>query len=211
MIVALMSMLVLGGQTYPPPFPRSGAKALVDNARVQVWDVSWPKGEPTPLHRHPYAMTGVYYAPGDRVITAVDGSKRPVTTTAGGIVWQLKGLTHIEEGTSGDPLRAVMIELKGDGPSGKIEKTPGVAAFTGSTMPLLDNERVTVWDYVTGSDAGQSSRRGLTPAARHSHPMDTVVVWTEGRVGHAAFVPAGTVHADEPSGTATKATIFELK
>ena len=34
-------------------------------------------------------MTGVYYAPGDRMITAVDGSKRPVTTKAGGIVWQI--------------------------------------------------------------------------------------------------------------------------
>ena len=66
-------------------------------------------------------------------------------------------------------------------------------------MPLLDNERVTVWDYAR------------PPAARHNHPMDTFVVWTEGRVGHAVFLPAGTVHGDEPIGTATKATIFELK
>jgi hypothetical protein len=36
-------------------------------------------------------------------------------------------------------------------------------------------------------------------------------VWTEGRAGHAVFVPAGTAHADEPIGAATKATIFELK
>ena len=48
-----------------------------------------PYGQPTPLHRHPHAMTGLYYAPGDRMITAVDGSRRPVTTKAGGIVWQI--------------------------------------------------------------------------------------------------------------------------
>jgi hypothetical protein len=41
--------------------------------------------------------------------------------------------------------------------------------------------------------------------------MDTFVVWTEGRAGHAEFLPAGTVHTDEPIGAAAKATIFELK
>ena len=29
--------------------------------------------------------------------------------------------------------------------------------------------------------------------------------------GHAVFLPAGTVHTGEPIGSATKATIFELK
>jgi hypothetical protein len=144
---ALMLWFVLGGQTYPPPYPRSGTKALIDNARAQVWDVSWPKGQPSALHRHLYDMTGLYYWPGDRIITAVDGSTRNTSTKAGQIQWQLKGITHIEEGTSEDPLRAVMIELKGDGPSHKVGKKDGVAAFTGPAMPLLDNERVTVWDY----------------------------------------------------------------
>ena len=197
---ALMLWFALGGQTYPPPYPRSGTKALIENARAQVWDVSWPKGQPSALHRHLYDMTGLYYWPGDRIITAVDGSTRNITTKAGQIQWQLKGITHIEEGTSEDPLRAVMIELKGDGPSHKIEKKDGVAAFTGPAMPLLDNERVNVWDYARPS-----------AAAKHHHPMDTFVVWTEGRAGHAMFLPAGTVHTDEPIGSASKATIFELK
>jgi hypothetical protein len=210
LITALVSLFALGGQTYPPPYPRAGVKALIDNARAQVWDVSWPKGDPPGIHRHLYDMTGLYYWPGDRRITQPDGTTRNVSTEAGRIQWQLKGITHMEEGISDDPLRAVMIELKGDGPSGKVEKTAGVPAFTNSTMPLLDNERVTVWDYTTGSDPGQSGRRGLTPA-RHSHPMDTFVVWNEGRVGHAVFLPAGTVHAAEPIGSAKKATIFELK
>jgi hypothetical protein len=197
---ALMLWFVLGGQTYPPPYPRSGTKALIANARAQVWDVSWPKGQPSALHRHLYDMTGLYYWPGDRIITAVDGSTRNISTKAGQIQWQLKGITHIEEGTSEDPLRAVMIELKGDGPSHKSEKKDGVAAFTGHAMPLLDNERVTVWDYARPS-----------APVRHNHAMDTFVVWTEGRVGHAVFLPAGTVHTDEPIGSASAATIFELK
>jgi len=201
LIAALISLFAMAGQTQtlPPPYPREGTKALVDNARAQVWDVSWPKGKPSGMHRHLYDMTGLYYWPGDRIITAVDGGTRNISTKAGQIQWQLKGITHIEEGTSADPLRAVMLELKGDGPSHIEKKTAGVAAFTGSAMPLLDNERVTVWDYTKA------------PATRHSHPMDTFVVWTEGRAGHAVFIPAGTVHTDEPIGAATKATIFELK
>jgi quercetin dioxygenase-like cupin family protein len=188
-------------QTYPPPYPRTGTTSLIDNDRVQVWDVTWPQGAPSPLHRHLYDMTGVYYAPGDRVITAVDGSKRTTTTKAGVIQWQLKGVTHIEEGTSRVPLRAVMIELKGDGPSGKINAASQVGSFSGGSMPLLDNQRVTVWDYT----------RSSVPPAPHRHSMDTVVVWTDGRTGRAVFMPAGTVHSEEPIGSALKATIFELK
>ena len=114
-ICALISALVVAGQPQPlpPPFPRPNAVKMLDNDRVQVWSVAWPKGQPTPLHRHIYDITGTYIASGDRVITEVDGSKRPVTNVAGGIVWQFKGLTHIEEGTSESPLRAVMIDLKG--------------------------------------------------------------------------------------------------
>jgi hypothetical protein len=203
LIAALISLLAVAGQskTYPVPYPREGTKALVDNARAQVWDVSWPKtASPPGVHRHLYDMTGLYYWPGDRRITSPDGTVRNITTEAGRIQWQLKGVTHMEEGISDDPLRAVMIELKGDGPSHKAVKTDGVPAFTASTMPLLDNERVTVWDYPRPATA-----------VKHSHPMDTFVVWTEGRAGHATFLPAGTVHAVEPMGTAAKATIFELK
>jgi hypothetical protein len=199
LIAVFMSLFALG-QTYPPPYPRSGTKALIDNARAQVWDVSWPKGQPSGLHRHLYDMTGLYYWPGDRIITAVDGTTRNISTKAGQIQWQLKGITHIEEGTSEDPLRAVMIEIKGERASGTSAKTPGVAAFTASTMPLLDNERVTVWKYTKPAQT-----------ARHGHTMDTFVVWTEGRAGHAVFVPAGTIHNDEPIGAAANATIFELK
>jgi hypothetical protein len=187
-------------QSYPPPYPREGTTGLIDNDRVQVWDVSWPKATPALMHRHLYDMTGLYYWPGGRVITALDGAKRNVTTVAGRIQWQLKGITHVEEGTSDDPLRAVMIELKGDGPSGTRVKQPTVPAFTAATMPLLDNERVTVWDYP-----------GTPAPVRHLHPMDTVVVWTEGRAGRAIFLPAGTVHTPEPISAGATATVFELK
>jgi hypothetical protein len=201
LIASALLWTVAAAQSYPPPYPRAGTRGLIDNDRVQVWDVSWPKGQPSPLHRHLYDMTGLYYWPGDRIITAVDGSKRPVSTKAGAIQWQLKGVTHIEEGTSDDSVRAVMIEMKGDGPSGKIDKSSNIAPFSSSAMPLLDNSRVTVWEY----------QKGTTSSPQHRHPMDTVVVWSDSRTGHAVYVAAGTVHSEEPIGAAPKATIFELK
>ena len=59
-------------QGVPLPFPRAGAKQLLENDRVTVWDVVWPKGQPTALHRHPYTLAGVYLEPGTRVITDAD-------------------------------------------------------------------------------------------------------------------------------------------
>jgi hypothetical protein len=135
-MAALIALFLFGGQNYPPPYPRDGTTALIDNARAQVWDVSWPKGKPSALHRHLY-----------------DNAVKPA----------------------------------------------GVPVFSAASMPLLDNERVVVWDYP-----------GSAPS-RHAHIMDTVVVWTEGRSGHAIFLPAGTVHTPEPIGAGAKATIFELK
>ena len=201
-IGALISLLVAAGQppTLPPPFPRPNAVKMLDNDRVQVWSVAWPKGQPTPLHRHIYDITGTYIAPGDRLITDVDGATRPVTNAAGGTVWQFKGLTHIEEGTSESPLRAVMIELKGDGPSRKTAKPAGAPAFSGDAKPLLDNGRVVVWDYP-----------GTAAPVQHAHVRDAVVVWTDGGEGRAIFLPAGTVHTREPIGAGANAKIFELK
>jgi hypothetical protein len=201
-ICALISVFVMAGQppTLPPPFPRPNAVRMLDNDRVQVWSVAWPKGQPTPLHRHIYDITGTYIASGDRVITEVDGSTRAVTNAAGGIVWQYKGLTHIEEGTSESPLRAVMIDLKGDGPSGNTVKPAGAPGFSAGAAPLLDNARVVVWAYP-----------GTAAPIRHAHISDTVVVWTDGGEGRAIFLPAGTVHDNEPIGSSTKATLFELK
>jgi hypothetical protein len=198
-LAAALVSLAMAAQSYPPPFPRPNAVKIFENSRTQVWDVVWPKGPATPLHRHLYDITGTYYASGDRIITEVDGSRRPVSTKAGGIVWQFKGLTHIEEGSSEQPLRAVMIELKGDSPSGIVKETAGVAPLArGAT--LLDNPRITASSYARPAQPIQ-----------HGHALDTVVVWADERAGHAVFVPAGTVHTGEASGTAATATIFELK
>ena len=34
----------------PPPFPRTNATQLLDPDRITVWDIVWPKGQPTAMH-----------------------------------------------------------------------------------------------------------------------------------------------------------------
>jgi quercetin dioxygenase-like cupin family protein len=204
----------------PPPFPRAGAKQLLDNDRVTVWDVVWPKGQPTPLHRHPYALAGVYLEPGTRVITDADGAKRNVSNEAGGVTFQLKGLTHIEEGTSDSPLHAIMIELKQDAPMGDEPSADLPPAFPREgAKQLLDNDRVRVWDYA------------FTPhrvGPLHRHVRDAVAVWVEGgklkataRDGAssvntqtkftATYSRRGSVHTEEAIEGTPHAYVFELK
>jgi hypothetical protein len=205
----LTALLPLALQTppekLPPAYPRQGATKILDNARVQVWNIAWLKGVDYPLHRHVYDLVGVYYSPGDRMIVAVDGSKRPVSTKAGDIAFQRKGVTHSEQGTSDPPLRSIFVELKEDAASGRVAKADENAPPPMSGIgvkKLLDNDRVTVWSYSYGF--------GMD-GPRHRHDVDTVVVWITDGTPHVEWVPAGTIHSEENLGVISEATIFELK
>src|SRR5256885_85042 len=79
--------------TLPPAYPRAGATKILDNDRVQVWNIAWLKGQPSPLHRHVYDLVGVYYEPGDRMIISPEGAKRPVSIKAWDIAFQKAGVT----------------------------------------------------------------------------------------------------------------------
>ena len=186
----------------PPAYPREGAVKILDNNKVQVWNIAWLKGTPSPLHRHIYDLAGVYYEPGDRMIISPEGAKRPVSTPAWNITFQRKDVTHIEEGTSYAPLRAVFVEMKIAGSYG------GDSAAKGDAPPFpieggvkkLDNERVIVWEYATPPGA-----------ARHRHSLDAVAVAIDGQNPRATWIPRGTVHASEDTGRASRVYVFEFK
>jgi len=186
----------------PPPYPREGAVKILDNDRVQVWNIAWLKGKPSALHRHIYDLAGVYYEPGDRSIISPAGEKRAVSTPAWNVTFQRAGLTHIEEGTSDAPLRSVFVEMKLAGSYG----TDGATSSNGPAFPVaggvkkLDNDRVIVWEFAT--PPGES---------RHSHSHDAVVVAIDGQNPRATWIPRGTVHASEDAGRASRLYVFELK
>src|SRR5207248_4330269 len=131
----------------PPPFPRKNAVKLLETDKIVVWDIVWPKGQPTAMHRHPHDQVGTYYARGGRVITQPDGTTRSNMTEVGSLSTTRKGTTHIEEGASDPPLRAVFIELLND--TGPTAPAPDASAVSHSgARQVLDDDRVTAWDLV---------------------------------------------------------------
>jgi hypothetical protein len=194
------ALALLQTTSYPPAYPRPGATKMLENDRVVVWNISWLKQQ-YPVHRHRYALAGVYYSAGDRMIISLEGNRRPVSTKAGDTAFQEAGVTHIEEGTSDEPLRAVFFEMKEPAASGVVDTRTTPPAFpTGGATQFIDNERVTGWVYETSTSGGPI----------HRHARDAVVIWLDGPTPHVAWVPHGTVHSDEASGRA-KAWIYEVK
>ena len=198
MLVTLFSLLQAA--PLPSAYPRPGTTKLLENARVIVWDISWLKQQ-YPLHRHPSDLTGVYYTDGDRIIVSESGERRPVHTKAWETAFQLKGVTHIEEGASDPPLRAVFAELKEPSASGAVDTASMPAAFpAATTKPLRDNERSILWEFVP--PPGPTS---------HRHLRDAVVITFTGRKPTVSFVARGTVHNDEGAAGADRLYVIELK
>ena len=111
-------------------------------------------------------------------------------------------MTHIEEGASDAPLRAVFVEMKEPAATGAVDAATTPAAFpAGTGKQLRDNERATLWEFVPAPAKG----------APHRHQRDAVVIAFNGRTPRATFVKQGTVHADEDAAGADRLYVVELK
>jgi hypothetical protein len=200
-----LNLLLLGavivGQAaeLPPPFPRPGATQLLENDVVAVWNVSWLKQQ-YPLHTHRYDLVGVSYVEGDRIITQGSGPGRLVTTRAWVFQMNRANVTHVEEGASDPPMRAVLIEVKTPAPRPMAaEPAHGLRQVAGA--PAWENARAAAWLVMPG---------GATPM--HMHAGDAVELIFDGSTSpKAAFVPAGTVHRGPTPGEIGRAYIFEIK
>jgi hypothetical protein len=218
----LMCVVALGAQsTLPPPFPRTNATKLLDTDRIAVWDIVWPKGQPTALHRHVYDQVGTYYARGGRLITTPDGVSRAAMTEVGSLSTTRKGTTHIEEGNTDPPLRAVFIELKRETASGlPAAEVGGPAPFPrDDARQILDDDRVTAWDYTWASGP---------QALRYRAQRETVIVWlgagtervtgsggastlSEVNAGSMRHLTAGSDETVEIVSGSPRAILFQLK
>jgi hypothetical protein len=143
LLLVLICAPLTAQNSLPPPFPRTNATKLLENERIVVWNIVWPTGQPTALHRHVYDQLGTYYARGGRVITTPDGNARQAMTEIGSLSTTRKGTTHVEEGTTDPPLRAVFIELKHDAPA---SVTAGNIPVYTDAKQVLDDQRARVWD-----------------------------------------------------------------
>jgi hypothetical protein len=183
----------------PPPFPRPGTTLLLENDAVAVWNVSWLKQQ-YPLHTHRYDLVGVSYAAGDRIITQGNAPGRLVTTKAWVFQTNRANVTHVEEGASDPPMRAVLIEVKTAAPRPPVAPPPdGLHQVAGA--PVWENDRAAAWVAMPGS---------AVPV--HRHAGDAVELTFDGSTTpKVAFLVAGTTHTGPAPGEGGRAYIFEIK
>ena len=197
------------------------AKPIVDNERVVVWDVTWVEGKPSPMQPHKYDFVTIYITGGPIKSALPDGVSTVTTRRAGDVLFEQKGTTHSDEGTSlENPARSVVVGLK-DYPVQPLENTSGYAnAFPrAGVKKLLENNRIIVWDY--------SWTLGI-PTPMHFHDKDVVVVFMENGAirsttpdgkssvndtwfGLTRFSPRDRVHVEELVKGKARAIILELK
>lgn len=96
---------------YPLAFPRPYAVKLFENARVVAWNVTWPPGEPTPMHFHDKDALAVFESAGSLQSATPDGKTTVGANHFADIVFAPRNRTHSELLSSGHE-RAVIIELK---------------------------------------------------------------------------------------------------
>jgi len=198
--VVLLATAVAGqAAQLPPPFPRPGTTLLLENDAVAVWNVSWLKQQ-YPLHTHRYDLVGVSYAEGDRIITQGSGPGRLVNTKAWAFQTNRANVTHVEEGASEPPMRAVLIEVKSPAPRPAASEPPdGLRQIAGA--PAWENNRAAGWVLMPGASGPM-----------HRHVGDAVELIFDGSTTpKAAFVQAGTIHVGPMPGDGARAYIFEIK
>src|SRR4051812_13243343 len=146
----LASLLLLSGllPQAPPVFPRDGARQLIDNERVAVWDVTWQKGKPTAMLQSKLDMVTVDLENAEIRIAGAKGKPKSFPFKVGQAGFILKGTTQAEEGTSEPARHAIVVELK----DVVVQALQYNSAFPDAfpregAIKLLNNKRVTVWDY----------------------------------------------------------------
>ncbi len=200
----LLLLALLAGQTpqYPPPYPRPGTALVFENDIIVVWDVAWLT-QKYPLHTHRYDLIGVSYVEGDRIITQGDAPGRLTNTKPWVFQSNVAGNTHVEEGASDPPMRAILMEVKTAAPRTDVaEATDGLRQVVGA--PSWENRRTFAWAIPPG-----------TAAPTHRHVRDAVELVFTGATPATTpkvnFVPAGTVHAGPAPEAGGRVFIFEIK
>jgi hypothetical protein len=96
---------------YPLAYPRPGAKKLLENDRVTVWDYAWTPGVPTPMHFHDKDVVVLFLEEGDLKSTTPDGQSVVTAYTPGTLRFNARNRTHFETLVRGKQ-HAIIAELK---------------------------------------------------------------------------------------------------
>jgi len=92
-------------------FPRDGAKNVLENDRVRMWDYTWRAGQPTAMHTHDTDTIEVFTTGGTIRTTAADGKAETHEVAFKTARLVPRGRVDREEAIAGAP-RAIVIEVK---------------------------------------------------------------------------------------------------
>lgn len=205
----------------PHAFPRDGAKQIFDNPWGTAWEATWTPHKVLPLHRHRYDYLVTELESSTFNVYSATGQKREGSRSKGDAYFLPKGVTHAEEGVSGNPPRhAVIIDLKDTTTTAIANTTKFPTAFkTPIAKFVADNPRVTIWDrtwtpgdsatavfydrgaflvVIDGGDLAVSSGNAAA-TVRHMTP------------GQVLFIPAGETRAERATSGTVHAAVFVLK
>lgn len=94
-----------------PAFPREGAKDVLDNARVRMWDYTFEAKKPTARHVHERDSVEVFVTGGTLRFQMADGQEETKTFSPQDARFVPRGRVDAEEAVAGSP-RVITIELK---------------------------------------------------------------------------------------------------
>ena len=211
---------MVGKYTLVSALPRPGATQILDNNRGTVWDVIYPPGMSTGMHRHPTDFVGIELVETMLKVTTPDGQDHINPVHRGQIYMLPKGLTHIEENVIGHPQRnSILIELKDGGPHDYPNTGQAPAGFTADgAKKVTDNARVALWDATwkpgaAGKSFFQSHDLFLVPmdvgtlSITGDEPAKTLPV----AGGQVVFLPGGHTRTIQSTDGTVRAAIVELK
>jgi hypothetical protein len=203
-------------QTHPPAYPRPNATRIIDNDRVNIWDVYWMKNQPTPLHTHVIDQFSITLHGGLLRVSPAGGPwSEAHMSKIGTVNFVPAGTTHMEEGLSDIPQHKIMLEVKPSPPNPDIHGTsPGEGA-----VKLFENARLIAWDLTWKQ--GQA-------ISRPREDLDSVTVFLDGgtiqstggdastnivrKSGQAVYAAHGMpAHVEKALGGTPHAIIVELK
>lgn len=95
----------------PPAFPREGARKVLENRRVVIWDYAWTPGKATPMHFHDKDVFLVFLDGGELESTTPDGQATVRTIATNEPQFNPGNRAHSEKMTKG-AVRAIIVELK---------------------------------------------------------------------------------------------------
>ena len=210
----------VGKYTLVSALPRPGATQILDNNRGTVWDVIYPPGMSTGMHRHPTDFVGVELVETMLKVTTPDGQEHINPIHRGQIYMLPKGLTHIEENVIGNPQRnSILIELKDGGPHDYPNGGQAPSGFAADgAKKVTDNARVTLWD--ASWKAGAAGKSFFQSHDMFLVPMDPGVLSITGDEpgkslpvagGQVVFLPGGHTRTIESTKGSIRVAVVELK